>query len=110
MLETDRSQTTIWRTRFAYWVTKTTHTLTHTLMTYNTYYSSTATMVTRTRFNVRFICTLLILLKAICMLSREEQQGENICGRSIYKNVSCHDIMRSESRHRVVMYTKVLGK
>jgi len=37
------------------------------------------------------------LLKTKCMLSREEEKGENICGRSIYKNVSCHDIMRSGS-------------
>ena len=70
-------------------------------MTYNTYCSSTATMVTRTRINVTFVCTLPVLLKAICMLSREEQQGENICGRSIDKNVNCHDVMISGSRHRV---------
>jgi len=67
-------------------------------------------MVTRKRINVTFICALPVMLKAIRMLSREEQQGENICGSSIDKNVSCHDIMRSGSRHRVVLYTKVLGK
>jgi len=66
-------------------------------------------MVTRTRINVTFICTLPVLLKVIHMLSREEQQGENICGRSIDKNVSCHD-KRSGSRHRVILYTKVSGK
>jgi len=78
MLERDRLQKTIWRMRFACWVTKTRDT--HTLMTYNNYCSSTTTMVTRTRLNVTFICKciLTLLLKTIFMLSREEDKQKNL--------------------------------
>ena len=53
MVEPNRPQTTKWRMRIAYRLTRSTDT--HLLTKYNTYCCSTVTMVTSTRLNVRLL-------------------------------------------------------
>ena len=52
----------IWRMHFACWITKATHTHTHSLTICNTYRFATAIIVTRRRLSVKFTHTLHFLL------------------------------------------------
>jgi len=53
IVEPGRSQTTIWRMRIAYWISKTTNTHSEHVITHC---FSTAKMVMRTRLNLRYTC------------------------------------------------------
>ena len=70
----DRPQMTIWRMRVACWISKATHTNTHTLRIFNTYCFPAATMAVRTRLNntlyLHCLYCLLqhFLLHFICLL------------------------------------------
>jgi hypothetical protein len=58
MVETDRSQMTIWRMRFAFWINKA---KTHAQIICNTYYFCTVTIVAHTRLDVTLRRTLPVL-------------------------------------------------
>ena len=69
----DRPQMTIWRMRIACCIIK----ATDTLRICNTYYFSTATMVSRKHLNVAFIHTLPLLFRYILMKRSRQKPCEN---------------------------------